>query len=148
MRNQENKAFDSFDSFEQFFQQAEKREGYWVERAKLEFTGEVLAEMDKAGISRRELASRLGVQPGMVTRLLSGKNNFELATMVRIALALNCEFSCHLRRAGTSTVWLDVLKEEPHPQNVPAWNPTAFQKLEQFTTTLNPLDYDAVPATA
>jgi hypothetical protein len=34
----------------------------------------------------------------MVTRIVSGRNNFELATMVKVARALGCEFRMHLQR--------------------------------------------------
>jgi|HubBroStandDraft_4_1064222.scaffolds.fasta_scaffold975229_1 transcriptional regulator with XRE-family HTH domain len=104
MPSPEDKPYEPFDSFDEFFEQAEKRPEYWIEGAKLEFTREVLAEMRSSGVSKGELASRLGVQPGMVTRLLSGNNNFELATMVRIARALNCQFRCHLQSGGTKAL--------------------------------------------
>jgi len=108
MQKRKEPQFETFDSFDQFFDQAEKRSDYWEERAKLEFTKEVLLKMGKDGVSRTELANRLEVRPGMVTRLLSGRNNFELSTMVRMAMALNCRFRSHLEPAGTKTVWFDV----------------------------------------
>jgi transcriptional regulator with XRE-family HTH domain len=100
--------FEAFDSFEQFFDQVEKRAGYWEERAKLEFTREVLLKMNKEGVSKTELANRLEVQPGMVTRLLSGRNNFELSTMVRMAMAVKCRFRSFLESLGTTNIVIDM----------------------------------------
>jgi hypothetical protein len=100
--------FEAFDSFEQFFEQVEKRAGYWEERAKLEFTREILLKMEKDDVSRTELANRLEVRPGMVTRLLSGKNNFELSTMVRMAMAVNCRFRSCLEPVGAKLIWIDI----------------------------------------
>lgn len=130
MQNQKDRPYGSFDSFEQFFQQAEERPGYWIELAKLEFTEEVHARMKQLGTSRSQLAAGLDVQPGMVTRLLSGRNNFELATMVRIARALNCEFRSHLQPQGIKTCWIDVLNDEPQREAVAAWNPNEFRKID------------------
>jgi transcriptional regulator with XRE-family HTH domain len=130
MANQDDKAFEAFDSFEEFFRQAEQRPGYWVERAKLEFTEEILGRMQQVGLNRTQFASKLGAQPALVTRLLNGRNNFELATMVRVAHALDCEFRCHLQPVGTRTCWIDVLHEEPRlqPEAAFTWNPSDFRK--------------------
>src|SRR4051812_34176995 len=96
----------TFESFENVFEHAEKRAGYWVELAKLEFTSKIISRMTNLGVGKSDLAKRLEVQPGMVTRLLSGRNNFELATMVRIAKALDSSFRCHLEPSGTTTCWI------------------------------------------
>ena len=110
MQQRKEPQFEAFDSFEQLFEQAERRSDYWTELAKLEFTKEILSKMKKDGVSKTDLASRLEVQPGMVTRLLSGRNNFELSTMVRIAMALSCRFRSHLEPLGANTFWFDVFK--------------------------------------
>jgi len=146
MLNQNDKAYGSFDSFDEFFQRAEERPGYWAERAKLEFTEEVSAQMKQQAITRSQLASALDVQPSFVTRLLSGRNNFELATMVRLARALNCEFRCHLQPQGTKTCWIDVLNEEPQTEATADWNPKEFRKVGPFEPRI--LSYDTVPVAA
>ena len=128
-------SFKSFQSFDEFFKQAEQKTEYWVELAKIEFTGEVLSRMKEVGLGKSALARRLDVQPGMVTRLLSGRNNFELATMVRLARALECEFRCHLQPCGTKTCWVDVLRNEPQNADLIAWNPEEFGKIKKFQTT-------------
>lgn len=131
MPNHEPDKFEDFDSFEDFFEQAETRPGYWVELAKLEFTRKLLARMDALGLKKGKLAQALGVQPGLVTRLLSGKNNFELGTMVRLARALDCEFKCHLQPAGTKTMWIDVLNEEPVEITPAAWEQSHFKVINR-----------------
>jgi hypothetical protein len=103
MKGNDNQAYKGFTSFEEFFQQAEERPEYWIERAKLEFTREMLVRMEQLGVTRTELAKRLDVQPGLVTRLASGNNNFTLETMVRIALALGSIYRAHLQPHGQQT---------------------------------------------
>lgn len=112
MANRKVEPFEEFDSFEQVFEQAEQRPGYWAERAKLEFTREVFERMEEGGISKSELANRLEVRPGAVTKLLSGRNNFEIETMCRIAMALNCRYRSHLQPQGANTVWYDISNTE------------------------------------
>lgn len=45
----------------------------------------------KQGISQTEFARRLGVDPSIVTRYLSGKHNFQLRTLVKVQQVLNIE---------------------------------------------------------
>ena len=113
--------------------------------AKLEFTEEIVNRMHALRLKKGELARRLGVQPGFVTRLLSGRNNFELGTMVKVALALDCEFRCHLQAAGTETMWMDFLKEEPARPSTD-WQSTKYKRVSsgtQLSTT-----YECVAAAA
>ena len=145
MRNQEIKQVGKFDSFEEMFQRAEERTGYWVELAKLDFTEDMLARMKERDVNKSQLASRLGVPPGLVTKLASGQNNFTIQTMVRIARALDSQFRCHLQPVGTKTSWIDLLKEEPQRDAVEGWDPAGFQRVPFQPTTLT---YEPVPAAA
>lgn len=145
MRKQNEKTYGSFDSFEQFFDQSEQRPGYWLELAKLDFTREVLDRMKHLGVNKTQLAAKLEAQPALVTRLLSGRNNFELATMVRIAQALDCEFRSHLQPKGTTSQWIDFLHEEPVRPALQAWNPDEFKRIN-FEHQI--LSNECVPATA
>jgi transcriptional regulator with XRE-family HTH domain len=117
------------DPFAALFQRAEQSERYFLELAKLEFTEEIIARMKAAGVNRAELARRMGAKPAFVTRLLSGSNNFELATMVKVARALNCEFRCHLQPDGIETQWLDFFKEEPERPAAEAWQEQDFKSV-------------------
>lgn len=145
MAKRNEQPYGSFDSFEQFFAQSEQRPGYWVELAKLDFTREVLERMRSLDVSKSQLATKLEAQPALVTRLLSGRNNFELATMVRIARALDCEFRCHLQPTGTKTCWIDVLNDEPPSPAMQVWNPDQFQKLKSQPKVMT---YESVPVAA
>lgn len=83
-------------TFSELFQEAEQHEDYWVAGAILEFTENLVREMDRQGITRTELARRLGATPAYVTKILRGKVNFTLATMVRLARALEGELHVQL----------------------------------------------------
>ncbi len=103
-------AYAEFDSFEELLDQALKRLDYWVEGAKNEFTEITVRRMQALGISRSELAQRLGKKQSHVTKLLGGNNNFTIETMVQIAEALGCHFRCHLEPTSCQTHWVDVAR--------------------------------------
>ncbi len=100
------------DPFDALFREAEKTDQFWVSKAKLRFTEEMLSRMDDLGLKKADLAMRLGVKPAQISRLCSGLNNFTVETMVRVARALNCEFNTHLHPEGATTHWIDLLKGE------------------------------------
>jgi plasmid maintenance system antidote protein VapI len=120
------------DPFAAFFEGVEQSASHRLGLAKLEFTEEIVNRMHALRLKKGELARRLGVQPGFVTRLLSGRNNFELGTMVKVSMALDCEFRCHLQAAGTETMWMDFLKEEP-ARPAADWQSTKYQRVSSET---------------
>jgi transcriptional regulator with XRE-family HTH domain len=75
-------------SFEELYQRAENQEEYWAAHAALEFTEEVARRLEEEGISRAELARRMGTSPAYVTKILRGDVNFTLATMSKLARSL------------------------------------------------------------
>lgn len=99
--------------FKAMFDRARRGHAYWVESAVLEFTEDLVKEMDRQGISRSELARRIDTSPAYITKILRGSTNFTLDTMVKVARALNCSFRCHLEPEGARTQWFDVLENRP-----------------------------------
>jgi len=62
-----------------------------TEQVIIDFTEKVVAVMRERGMSRVELAQRLGVSKAFVTKLLNGKSNLTIRTIVAITDALGCE---------------------------------------------------------
>jgi transcriptional regulator with XRE-family HTH domain len=62
-----------------------------TEEVIIDFTEKVAAAMQERGMSRVELAQRLGVSKALVTKLLNGNPNLTIRTMVSLAAALKCE---------------------------------------------------------
>jgi len=58
---------------------------------KLLITHRILELMEEKGVSRSELAARMGVQPSRVTAMLSGTGNLTIDTLVRAGMALDAE---------------------------------------------------------
>ncbi len=91
------------------YEEAEKHLSYWVEGAIIDFTEELCRVMEEKGVSRAELARRIGSSPAYITKILRGNSNFTLSSMVRVARALEHEVHIHLARPYAMTRWIDEL---------------------------------------
>lgn len=61
---------------------------YWTQAAMRRFVLDINARMAVQGLSRAELAKKLGTSPAYVTKAMRGDVNFTLETMTRLALAV------------------------------------------------------------
>lgn len=118
-------------SFEELFAIAEKQPEYWQQHAMLDFAEETCRIMDEKGISRAELARRIGKSPAYVTQILRGDTNFTIGTMVRLAQALGCRLRLHLAPTPSISVWFDeiywprqVTEPSDYEPSCPATAPT------------------------
>jgi len=59
-------------------------------RLLLNFRAGVFVRMKQLGIKQKDLAERLGVSTAAVSKMLSSKSNLTLASMARVAIALDC----------------------------------------------------------
>ena len=117
--------------FKGLFTEARKDHAYWVEGAILEFTEDMVNRMEEQGVSRSELARRIGTSPSYVTKILRGSTNFTLDTMVKVARALDCDFRCHLQPQGAETRWFDVLDRMSEHKRTPDISRRVFS--DKFT---------------
>lgn len=78
-------------SFAELYREAERHDDYWVASVAHGFLEDVVRGMEQAGISRAELARRLGTSPAYVTKILRGNVNFTLASLVKLARAVGGE---------------------------------------------------------
>ena len=69
---------------------------YQVATAVIDFVADLGERMEQQGVTRAELARRLGSSPAYVTKLLRGEANFTLTTMVKAAAALDARVSVHV----------------------------------------------------
>src|SRR3990172_8634626 len=80
-------------SFNELFNQAKRRDTYWVASLILGFTEGLHKMLEANGVSRSELVRRLGVSPAYITKELHGNVNFTLDSMVRLVRAAGGEVS-------------------------------------------------------
>jgi len=74
--------------FQQYLDRYRDDPDYVLEGIVLDLTDRIALAMQEQGVSRAELAERLGVSRAYITKLLGGNTNMTLRTLVRLALAL------------------------------------------------------------
>ena len=87
-------------SFKGLFNHAKGRDTYWVASLILDFTEGLHNMMEANGVTRSDLARRLGVSPAYITKALRGNVNFTVDSMVRLARAAGGEVSIHVAPKG------------------------------------------------
>ena len=77
--------------FEELFDEAKERGTYWAASIILDFTEGLHKLMKANGVTRSDLAWRLGVSPAYITKVLRGNVNFTVDSMVRLVRAAGGE---------------------------------------------------------
>lgn len=62
-----------------------------------QLTNEIVWYMRERGLSRADLAARMGVSPGRVSQILGGTENLTLRTLAALSTALDARFDIELR---------------------------------------------------
>jgi transcriptional regulator with XRE-family HTH domain len=80
---------------------------YQIEQVLDSVTEDIVDRMLELGLTRKDLADRIGVSPARVTRLLRGLNNFTVGTLVEVSRALDCDLSVALvpHQAGSPATY-------------------------------------------
>ena len=86
--------------FRELIDEAKGRDTYWVAALILDFTEGLHNIMEANGVSRSDLARRLGVSPAYITKALRGNVNFTVDSMVRLVRAAGGEVSIHIEPKG------------------------------------------------
>jgi len=82
---------ENLERYRQFIAEAEASPDYWSAAAAYEFVRELERRMEEQGVSRAELARRLGTSKAYITKVMGADANFTLTTMTRLARALGGE---------------------------------------------------------
>ncbi len=91
-----------------------------------QLTNEVNWHMRERGLTRADLAARMGVSPGRVSQILGGGENLTLRTLATLATALDARFDIELGslKADDTYTSRDTADAEAAPtQNAPNHHP-------------------------
>ncbi len=88
--------------------EVEKTPEYAAEHVKMDFAVGVERRMEQAGVTRAELARRLGTSAAAVTVALRGDANLTIDRMVRMAHALDATVHVHLAAKTCRVKWYEV----------------------------------------
>lgn len=97
-----------------------RSDGYFVQKAKLEFALELKRVMDRLEVSNSEMADRLGVSRPMVTKLLRGDANLTIETMVKLCRRLEGNLYIRIVRNGCSARLFEIVKAANLRAHAPA----------------------------
>jgi transcriptional regulator with XRE-family HTH domain len=67
-----------------------------LSRLVTQLTNEITVHLREHGLTRAELASRMGVSPGRISQVLSGGENLTLRTLAALSTALDAQFDVQL----------------------------------------------------
>jgi transcriptional regulator with XRE-family HTH domain len=98
---------EHFEKYRHFIQEAQGSVDYWADIPITEFGEDVCRLMEEQGVSRAELARRLGTSRAYVTKLLGGNANFTLQTMAKVAMALGSAVHVHVACKDRVVRWYD-----------------------------------------
>jgi transcriptional regulator with XRE-family HTH domain len=98
--------------YSNFIRSAEESNEYWTETAISDFTEELCRLMNEKGVSRSELALRIDHSQAYITKVLRGNVNFTLATMTKLARALDAVVRIHLAPQRVVVEWNDRITEQ------------------------------------
>ena len=79
-------------SFQELIHVIHESETYDVEVLRDNVSDQILFWMQRTGVTKSELAQRLGKTRSYVTKILQGNTNFTLESLVQIARVLGCVF--------------------------------------------------------
>ena len=80
-----------------------------------QLTNAITFHMRECGISRADLAARMGVSPGRVSQILGGGENLTLRTLAALATALDARFDFELDSLKTPDAYTNRGEAESAP---------------------------------
>src|SRR3954464_3236270 len=95
--------------YRRMFDEAQASPEAWVDGPIVEFTEDLCRLLQEKGLSRADLAKKIGTSRAYVTKLLGGNANFTLATMVKLAFALDGAIHVHIADMRAVTRWTDQI---------------------------------------
>lgn len=117
-----------------------------ADRLQLEFADKLASLMTAQGITRSELARRLGIQPSRVTAILAGSGNLTTLTKVRAARAVGAKYHGCLAPASKTVRWQITDTAEVQPALLYA--ESVDQKAAEVTFNIVTLSHDDAAAAA
>lgn len=103
-------------TFKQLLANAKQQDSYWVEKAKLDFSIALNRLFEKAGLSQKQLAEKLGTSPAYITKVFRGDANFTIETMTKLAHAVDGQLHIHIAPKHANTHWFDVLQAQENTE--------------------------------
>jgi len=97
-----------------------------------QLTNEVTWHMRECGLTRADLAARMGVSPGRVSQILGGGENLTLRTLAALATALDARFDFELGSLKTGDAYTS--RDTAEAEAAPTANHHSFPRAQHHET--------------
>lgn len=85
----------------------------------MDISGAIYVRMEELGMSKRELAERMGVSPAQITKIIKGNQNMTLKTIAKLECALDMDITYGFRNPKPfPTSGKNVVRFPAHAKNV------------------------------
>lgn len=98
--------------FSQSFSSLKDTIDYKVQRKSVEFLTKIHSLMNQNGVSKKQLAERIGCSPAYISKLFNGSSNISLETMLKFADALDSEVNIQICQKHQSIRWIGVVDNQ------------------------------------
>jgi transcriptional regulator with XRE-family HTH domain len=126
-----------YNSFEDLWGDIESSDEFATSEAILDFTIELENMVKKRGLSRADLAKKIGKSQPYISKIFRGDTNFTISTMIKLVRAVNGKLSQHITPREEGDIgWLRKIEGGasllPYGQNnkADAW----FEKVDEDQT--------------
>ena len=100
-----------------------------------QLTNEVNWLMRERGLTRADLAARMGVSPGRVSQILGGGENLTLRTLAALSTALDARFDIELASSKADDTYTS--RDTTDAEAAPAQNQHSFPRTQHHESTRN-----------
>jgi transcriptional regulator with XRE-family HTH domain len=99
-----------------------------------QLTNEINWYMRERGLTRADLAARMGVSPGRVSQILGGGENLTLRTLAALSIALDARFDIELSALKADDTFTS--RDAADGETAPAWNHHPMSRAEHQDTRI------------
>jgi transcriptional regulator with XRE-family HTH domain len=100
-----------------------------------QLTNEITWYMRERGLTRADLAARMGVSPGRVSQILGGGENLTLRTLAAMSTALDARFDIELSSSKTGDTYTS--SDTAEAEAAPAQNHHSFPRTKHHESARN-----------
>ena len=97
----------SLDKLRNLKARIQSRDGFWIEKLKLDFTKALSAQMRRKNIKKGELAKKLDLSAPYITKVMRGEENLTIESMVKLARATGGQMHLHISDIHSSVSWIE-----------------------------------------
>ena len=82
--------------YKKHFEDAKKKDAYWINQITLQFATALWNKMQANGIKPSQLAKIIGTSPAYITKVLRGDANYTVETLYKLSKAVDCKIQINM----------------------------------------------------